>query len=119
LQARRITSRILGAIMLALAPLALLGGLGTHTGHAAGQAKAPIFADARHAAEASHWEAVHTVRTNRCPVCLAPGQPLETAPVNITDQLCAGAGSVGTSNTESPPDTGAGRSQRPRGPPSS
>lgn len=103
-------------LLLALAPLLLAGGLDTHPGHHVGQAETPIFADARHATQAHHWEAVHSVRIGRCLACLAPAQPLEPPPASRRLLPLAGGAAV-ASAIEGRADPDVGRRRRPRGPP--
>lgn len=116
--ARYILTRIGGSILLALAPSLLLSGLSIHADHTAREAQTPIFADARHAGEANHWEAAHSVRVQVCPVCLASAQPEELAPTGAAGQVLTAAGLVPSSNLDAPLELGAGRSQRSRAPPS-
>lgn len=110
--------QLFSATMLVLTPLLLIGGPRAHAGHADGQAETRIFAEASHAGEAHHWEAVRAVRGERCPACLAPGPSVATGPPSITGQARDGAGSPVTSDEAGPPDAGAHRSQRSRAPPS-
>jgi hypothetical protein len=112
-------SRIASAVLLALAPLLLLGGLETHLGHGAPPEETTIFADASHVGQADHWEAADTVFGRRCQACLAPAQPQELAPKRATGMVQAETHAAPILAVVTPPDPGSGRSSRPRAPPSS
>ena len=111
--------RISGAILLSLAPLLLFGGIETHLGHGAEDRESPIFADASHAEQATHWEATNSVATRRCQDCLAPAQPLEPAPNGAGRLIRDADGTPLTTEAGSPSDPHTHRSHRPRAPPSS
>jgi hypothetical protein len=114
-----VVRRLTGAIMLALAPAMLAGGFETHLGHVAGGEKTPIFADARHAEQATHCEAAETIQLGRCVDCLAPAQPL-TQPLPMRSGTTPAAiGSVTPHGLARRPDLAAAGSRRPRAPPSS
>ena len=109
--------RLAGAVLLALVPLALLGGAEPHFGHGAAAARTPVFAEASHAGQANHWDAADSALNRRCPDCLAPPQPLAPAPVGATRLPRTGDGAALPGETGGPTDPGSGRSQRPRAPP--
>ena len=116
---RRASSEIAAAILLALAPLVLLGSLGPHTGHAVGETGTPVFADATHGEEAAHWEAASSVHLQSCPTCLASARTEGPAPLGLADQAVVVAGRAPGQEWLGRADPDSGRSGRPRAPPSS
>jgi len=110
--------RIFGAILLAAMPFLLLAGVETHLGHGTGDGESRIFADASHAGQTNHWEVADSVVTSRCLDCLAPAQPLETAPSDARRLLRNADGTALTVEGRNAPDPDTRRGQRPRAPPS-
>lgn len=115
---RRVT-RITGAALLALTPLLLASGSRNHLGHAAGQTETRIFADARHAGQAEHWEAAEKVWLSRCAACLLPGPLLAAAPAGCARRLPDLAGPALATPLAGTPSPHAGHSLRSRAPPAS
>ena len=111
------TRRLAGAVLLALVPLAVVGGTEPHLGHGAAEAQTPVFAEASHAGQANHWDAADSARSRRCPDCLTPPQPLEPAPQGASRLPRTGDGAALPGESGGPTDPGSGRSQRSRAPP--
>lgn len=109
--------RLAGAALLALVPLALVGGAGPHLGHGAAQAATPVFDEASHAGQADHWDAADHARNRRCPDCLTPPHPLEPAPLGVSRLVRSGDGAALPGETGGPTAPGTDRSRHSRAPP--